>query len=224
MTNHVAVLMGGLSSERSVSLRSGEACAKALEAEGFRVTRVDVGRDVARGSGAARARCRAQRPARPRRRGRDHPGRARDAAHSLHPFRRARLGARRQQGQGQDRHGGGRRSGRRGQGRHRASRRRKRMSCRRPMCSSRCRKARPIGVFIVQEGTSHPPQELLRPDWAYGDLMLAEKYIAGRELTCAVMGDTALGRHRDQGGRRRLVRLQCEICARRVNSRTSGKS
>ena len=65
------------------------------------------------------------------------------------------------------------------------------------------------GVFIVQEGTSHPPQELLRPDWAYGDLMLAEKYIAGRELTCAVMGDAALGCHRDQGGWRRLVRLQC---------------
>jgi D-alanine-D-alanine ligase len=47
MSQHVAVLMGGLSSERSVSLRSGEACAKALEAEGFRVARVDVGRDVA---------------------------------------------------------------------------------------------------------------------------------------------------------------------------------
>jgi D-alanine-D-alanine ligase len=48
------------------------------------------------------------------------------------------------------------------------------------------------GVFIVREGTSRPPQELLRPDWPYGDLMLAEKYIAGRELTCAVMGDRAL--------------------------------
>ena len=32
MTKHVAVLMGGLSAEREVSLRSGEACAKALEA------------------------------------------------------------------------------------------------------------------------------------------------------------------------------------------------
>ena len=47
MTKHVAVLMGGLSVERDVSLRSGEACAKALEAEGFGVTRVDVGRDIA---------------------------------------------------------------------------------------------------------------------------------------------------------------------------------
>src|SRR5512145_3556890 len=44
---HVAVLMGGLSSEREVSLRSGAACADALEGQGYRVSRVDVGRDVA---------------------------------------------------------------------------------------------------------------------------------------------------------------------------------
>src|SRR5215468_7192598 len=47
MQIHVAVLMGGWSSEREVSLRSGEACAKALEAQGYRVSRLDVGRDVA---------------------------------------------------------------------------------------------------------------------------------------------------------------------------------
>jgi D-alanine-D-alanine ligase len=40
--------MGGLSAERSVSLRSGTAVADALESEGYRVTRIDVGRDVAR--------------------------------------------------------------------------------------------------------------------------------------------------------------------------------
>jgi len=44
---HVAVLMGGWSAEREVSLSSGRECAAALEAEGFRVTRVDVGRDLA---------------------------------------------------------------------------------------------------------------------------------------------------------------------------------
>ena len=44
---HIAVLMGGWSSEREVSLRSGAACATALEGEGYRVTRLDVGRDVA---------------------------------------------------------------------------------------------------------------------------------------------------------------------------------
>ena len=47
MNKHVAVLMGGWASERPVSLRSGEACAKALESVGYRVTKVDVGRDIA---------------------------------------------------------------------------------------------------------------------------------------------------------------------------------
>src|SRR5690606_4776812 len=45
-SKHVAVLMGGVSSERPVSLSSGNACADALEAEGYRVTRVDVDRNV----------------------------------------------------------------------------------------------------------------------------------------------------------------------------------
>lgn len=45
---HVAVLLGGLSAERSVSLRSGAAVAEALEGEGYRVTRIDVDRDIAR--------------------------------------------------------------------------------------------------------------------------------------------------------------------------------
>ena len=44
---HVVVLMGGWSSERAVSLMSGEGVAKALESKGHRVTRIDMGRDVA---------------------------------------------------------------------------------------------------------------------------------------------------------------------------------
>ena len=44
---HIAVLMGGWSSERPVSLMSGEGVAKALEERGHRVTRIDMGRDVA---------------------------------------------------------------------------------------------------------------------------------------------------------------------------------
>ena len=43
---HVAVLMGGFSSERPVSLSSGKECADTLEAAGYRVTRVDVSRNV----------------------------------------------------------------------------------------------------------------------------------------------------------------------------------
>ncbi|MDB5420807.1 MAG: D-alanine--D-alanine ligase, partial [Brevundimonas sp.] len=44
---HVAVLMGGLSSEREVSLTSGKGCADALEGQVARVSRVDAGRDLA---------------------------------------------------------------------------------------------------------------------------------------------------------------------------------
>ncbi len=50
-----------------------------------------------------------------------------------------------------------------------------------------------VGVIIVREDRSHPPQELGREDWAFGDMMLVENYVAGRELTCAVMGDRPLG-------------------------------
>ena len=50
-----------------------------------------------------------------------------------------------------------------------------------------------VGVIIVREDRSHPPQELLREDWAFGEKVLVESYVAGRELTCAVMGDKALG-------------------------------
>lgn len=47
MTIHVAVLMGGWSAEREVSLTSGNGVADALERKGYRVTRIDMGRDVA---------------------------------------------------------------------------------------------------------------------------------------------------------------------------------
>src|ERR1700726_3552790 len=47
MAKHVAVLMGGWSAEREVSLRSGKACADALARLGYSVTAIDAGRDVA---------------------------------------------------------------------------------------------------------------------------------------------------------------------------------
>ncbi len=49
-----------------------------------------------------------------------------------------------------------------------------------------------VGVLIVNGDHPLPPQELTRSDWAYGDAVLVEKFVAGRELTCAVMGDRAL--------------------------------
>lgn len=45
--DHVAVLMGGWSAEREISLSSGKAVAAALEGEGYRVSMIDVDRDVA---------------------------------------------------------------------------------------------------------------------------------------------------------------------------------
>jgi D-alanine-D-alanine ligase len=46
MTKSVAVLMGGWSAERAVSLSSGQECAAALTARGYRVRTVDVTRDL----------------------------------------------------------------------------------------------------------------------------------------------------------------------------------
>ncbi|MGH6916620.1 MAG: D-alanine--D-alanine ligase, partial [Geminicoccaceae bacterium] len=43
---HVAVLMGGWSAERDVSLVSGEAAVAALRERGYRVSAIDVGRDL----------------------------------------------------------------------------------------------------------------------------------------------------------------------------------
>ena len=46
MTKHVAVLMGGWSAEREVSLMSGAAVTRALNDQGFDVTAIDVQRDM----------------------------------------------------------------------------------------------------------------------------------------------------------------------------------
>lgn len=49
-----------------------------------------------------------------------------------------------------------------------------------------------IGVFIVREGDNRPPAELSDPKWNLGDEMLVEAFVAGREFTCAVIDDRAL--------------------------------
>ncbi|HVY52748.1 MAG TPA: D-alanine--D-alanine ligase, partial [Devosia sp.] len=50
-----------------------------------------------------------------------------------------------------------------------------------------------VGVLIVKAEQSHPPQEILGTEWKGGEELMVERYIPGRELTCAVMGDVALG-------------------------------
>ena len=46
MSARIAVLMGGLSAEREVSLDSGKACAAALREKGYEVAEIDVSRDL----------------------------------------------------------------------------------------------------------------------------------------------------------------------------------
>ncbi|MEX2277926.1 MAG: D-alanine--D-alanine ligase, partial [Cucumibacter sp.] len=45
-SKHVAVLKGGWSNEREVSLSSGAQCAEALRNAGYRITEIDVDRAV----------------------------------------------------------------------------------------------------------------------------------------------------------------------------------
>jgi D-alanine-D-alanine ligase len=192
MSKHIAVLMGGWSAEREISLRSGQACAAALERLGYRVTPIDVDRDIA----AVLAQVKPDvalnvlhgRP------GEDgtvqglleilgipytHSGvlasalaMKKDMAKEI--FRAAGVPV----AEGVV-----------------ASR----LEAARTHLLPRPYVIKPIaegsskGVYIVTEQHEHPPQELYREDWAYGDRVIVEKYIAGRELTCACMGDEALG-------------------------------
>lgn len=191
MTTHVAVLMGGLSSEREISLRSGEACAKALEGEGFRVTRVDVGRDVAQALSALKPDVAFN--ALHGRFGEDgciqgvleflripytHSGVLASALAMKKDIAKSVMAA----------------AGvpvPKGRVVHRLEAA-KEHALEPPYVLKPVSEGSSFGVFIIREGRSHPPQELAAPDWAHGDLMLAEHFIAGRELTCAVMGDRAL--------------------------------
>lgn len=49
-----------------------------------------------------------------------------------------------------------------------------------------------VGVFIVREGANGPPQQLLDAEWTFGDDVLVEEFIAGKELTVAVLGGESL--------------------------------
>lgn len=192
MSKHVAVLMGGWSNERPVSLSSGAGCAAALRRAGYRVTEVDVGRDVA-GVLADLA-----------------PDVAFNALHG--PFGESGM----IQGvlellEIPYTHSGVLASAL-AMDKHQSKIMFKAAGI--PVTDhvivSRGEAARahalpppyvikPIadgssfGVFIVKGETGHPPQEILREDWNSGESLMVERYIPGRELTCAVMGDVALG-------------------------------
>ena len=190
--NHIAVLMGGLSAERDVSLNSGKACAEALETAGYTVTRVDAGRDLA-------DQLRTIKPdacfnALHGRWGEDgcvqgmlellgtpytHSG-VLASALAMHKERAKEVmrtaGIPVPDGKVVDR-----------------TQAAKAHVLPRPYVLKPVTEGSSVGVFIVREDHQHPPQELNDPGWTYGEDLLAERFIPGRELTCAVMGDRILG-------------------------------
>jgi D-alanine-D-alanine ligase len=192
MAKHVAVLMGGWSAERTVSLSSGRACGKALEEQGYKVTPIDVQPDIATVLQAVV------------------PDVAFNALHGptgedgtiqglLEVLRipythsgvlasalamqkdRAKIimnaaGVPVPEGMVVSRYQAA-----------------KSHVMPPPYVVKPVNEGSSVGVIIVREDRTHPPQELLREDWPHGEQVLVEKYIPGRELTCAVMGDKALG-------------------------------
>lgn len=49
-----------------------------------------------------------------------------------------------------------------------------------------------VGVFIIRKGDNRPPAELGSEKWTLSDAMMIEEYVPGRELTVAVLGGRAL--------------------------------
>ena len=185
---HVAVLMGGLSSEREVSLSSGKGCADALEAQGARVTRVDAGRDLAQVLAALK------------------PDVVLNALHgewgedgcvqgileTLHiPYThsgvlasaltmdkdktKAVLGA-----SGVRVPGGGLFD------RHEVARRH---VIEPPYIIKPNAEGSSVGVYLVLAGANGPQTDVGADDWTYGDRVMVEPYIPGKELAVAVIGE-----------------------------------
>jgi D-alanine-D-alanine ligase len=49
-----------------------------------------------------------------------------------------------------------------------------------------------VGVYIIRQGDSRPPDALGSAEWSLGDEIMIERYVPGRELTATVMGNDAL--------------------------------
>ena len=192
LRKHVAVLYGGLSAEREVSLVSGAACAKALEGQGYKVTRIDVDRTI--GQRLAELRPDVAFNALHGRFGEDgivqgilemlaipytHSGvlasalamqkdRAKDVMKAAGiPVAEGLTLNRLEVAKGHP--------------------------MQPPYVIKPVSEGSSVGVLIVREDHAHPPQELTRSDWEHGEMLLVEKFVAGRELTCAVIGEKALG-------------------------------
>lgn len=50
-----------------------------------------------------------------------------------------------------------------------------------------------LGIMIVREGANTPPQILTSSDWEFGNEVMVEEYVAGQEFSCAILNDEVLG-------------------------------
>jgi D-alanine-D-alanine ligase len=191
LTKRVAVLMGGWSSERSISLVSGKACAAALADAGYDVTPIDVGRDVATVLSELRPDVAFNALHGPY--GEDgtiqgvlevlgipytHSG-VLASALAMHKIRAkpvlAAAGVPVAESVALTRQEAAREH-----------------PMKPPYVVKPIQEGSSYGVVIVREGANSPARELLAADWRYSDEVMAERYIPGRELTCGVIGDRAL--------------------------------
>jgi D-alanine-D-alanine ligase len=187
----VAVLMGGLSAEREVSLVSGRECARALREEGFDAVEIDAGHDLAEQLKAVRPD--AAFNALHGRWGEDgcvqgllelmqipytHSGVLASSV-AMHKERAKVLfraaGVPVVKGLVVDRH--------KASAAHQMDP---------PYVVKPVNEGSSVGVFIIRKGDNRPPGELGSDKWSLGDEVMVEEYVPGRELTVAVMGDRAL--------------------------------
>jgi D-alanine-D-alanine ligase len=194
-SRHVAVLMGGFSAERDVSLVSGKACADALRQAGYRVQEIDVKRDLRHLLDSLMP-AHGEKPevvfnALHGRFGEDgcvqgvleiaglpytHSGVmasaiAMDKEMAKRVFESAGL----RMPEGMIVHRSAFASGH---------------PMKQPYVVKPIAEGSSVGVIIVREGAN-----IAAPDmsgWAFGDQVMVERYIPGRELTVAVMGDKPL--------------------------------
>jgi len=191
MSKKVAILMGGSSAEREVSLVTGTACAEGLREAGYQVLEVDVGRDVAALVEALTPAPDAVFNALHGRWGEDgcvqgilellripytHSGLLASALAMDKPvakrlFEAAGLTCPEGVVVASEELAAG-------------------DALPRPFVVKPVNEGSSVGVRIVKNGTNLPPVDL--DLWPPGTKLLVEKFIAGRELTVAVMGDRPL--------------------------------
>ncbi len=191
MSRHVAVLMGGWSAEREVSLVSGAAVAKSLKKTGYRVTPIDVQRDMGSLMTRLYPRPDAVFNALHGRYGEDgcvqgllnildipytHSGLLASALAMDKPMAKRLFAAagipvaehkivRREEMTGGD-------------------------VMARPYVVKPLNEGSSVGVTIVHEGDNKPP--FTDANWPFGKEVMVERFVPGKELTVAVMGDRAL--------------------------------